>query len=84
MSHNFFPKSAETRSSMSVCHDGGKQTVILEAGPTIAPVDASAFLDHLYKHLYQTDCSQFSGSMPQGLPVDTTTQKLSHAGAKNE
>ena len=68
IAHNFFPIDAETRSSIAVLHDGGKQTEILEAGPTIAPEDASAFLDHFDKLLDQTDLLTISGSMPQGLP----------------
>jgi tagatose 6-phosphate kinase len=83
IAHNFFPIDAETRSSIAVLHDGGKQTEILEAGPTIAPEDASAFLDHFDKLLDQTDLLTISGSMPQGLPEDYYTQMIAHAGAKN-
>ena len=83
IAHNFFPIDAETRSSIAVLHDGGKQTEILEAGPTIAPEDASAFLDHFDKLLNQTDLLTISGSMPQGLPEDYYTQMIAHAGAKN-
>ena len=82
IAHNFFPIDAETRSSIAVLHDGGKQTEILEAGPTIAPEDASAFLDHFDKLLDQTDLLTISGSMPQGLPEDYYTQMIAHAGAK--
>ncbi|NVO87487.1 tagatose-6-phosphate kinase [Lactobacillus rhamnosus] len=85
IAHNFFPIDAETRSSIAVLHDGGKQTEILEAGPTIAPEDASAFLDHFDKLLdhNHTDLLTISGSMPQGLPEDYYTQMIAHAGAKN-
>ncbi|RWZ62149.1 tagatose-6-phosphate kinase [Lacticaseibacillus paracasei] len=81
--HDFFPIDAETRSSIAMLHDGGEQTEILEAGPTIAAEDAEKFLSHFDSLLDKSDLITISGSMPQGLPADYYTQMIAHAGQKN-
>ena len=83
IAHDFFPINAETRSSIAVLHDGGKQTEILEPGPTIAEEDAQKFLNHFDALLDKSDLITISGSMPQGLPTDYYTQMIAHAGKKN-
>ena len=48
----------------------GKQTEILEKGPTISEKEGQGFLDH-YRHLIdQVEVVAISGSLPAGLPVD--------------
>lgn len=80
MLHNSFSIDAETRSLMLVCYDGGKQTEIFEAGPTIAPEELRLSLDHFDKLLDVTDLLTILGCSCQGLSEDYYTQMMLQLG----
>ncbi|MCK4025628.1 tagatose-6-phosphate kinase [Streptococcus iners] len=56
----------ETRNCIAVLHDG-KQTEILEQGPTIQEHEALNFIEHLEIILNNVDVVVISGSLPKGL-----------------
>ena len=65
----FFEIAGDTRNCIAILHEG-KQTEILEKGPTISEKEGQDFLDH-YRHLVeQVEVVAISGSLPAGLPVD--------------
>ena len=57
---------SETRNCIAVLHDG-KQTEILEQGPTIQEHEALNFIEHLEIILNNVDVVVISGSLPKGL-----------------
>lgn len=70
MTHRFSEISGETRDSIAIIHEG-KQTEVLEPGPTITPEEESEFIQ-LFKSLLTDDVSvvTMSGSLPVGLEKD--------------
>lgn len=65
----FFEIGGDTRNCIAILHEG-KQTEILEKGPTISEKEGQGFLQH-YRHLIdQVEVVAISGSLPAGLPVD--------------
>ena len=65
----FYNISGDTRNCIAILHEG-KQTEILEAGPTITADEANGFL-HYFKSLMESaEVVSISGSLPAGLPVD--------------
>ncbi len=65
----FFEIAGDTRNCIAILHEG-KQTEILEKGPTISEKEGQGFLQH-YRHLIdQVEVVAISGSLPAGLPVD--------------
>ena len=81
IAHDFLPISGETRNCIAVLHEG-QQTEILESGPIITKQEAEAFLEHFTKLAAQVDIISFSGSLPEGLPVDFYSQLLQACPAK--
>ncbi|MCI1903062.1 MAG: tagatose-6-phosphate kinase [Enterococcaceae bacterium] len=67
--HSFSPISGQTRNCIAVLHEG-KQTEILEAGPTISSEEIEQFIIHYKELLQKAKVMSFSGSLPAGLPVD--------------
>lgn len=77
--HSFVEIAEETRNCIAVLHDG-KQTEILEKGPTISRQEGLAFLKHFETLVKDVEAVVISGSLPQGLPADYYVQimKLCH------
>lgn len=75
--HNFFQIDQETRNCLALLHDGGQQTEVLEAGPTINKADAEGFLDFFKKLSKDYSLVTMSGSLPQGLSADFYNQMIS-------
>lgn len=66
---------SETRNCIAILHEG-QQTEILESGPIVSTQEASDFLNHLGKLAVKADVICFSGSLPQGLPIDFYQQMI--------
>lgn len=66
----FFRIAGETRNCIAILHDGGQQTEILEAGPSLSEAEGQAFLDHFAGLLEPATVVVLSGSLPAGLPTD--------------
>ncbi|WP_170244238.1 tagatose-6-phosphate kinase [Streptococcus suis] len=64
--NSFVEIESETRNCIAVLHDG-KQTEILEQGPTIHEHEALNFIEHLEIILNNVDVVVISGSLPKGL-----------------
>ncbi|MFM0777384.1 tagatose-6-phosphate kinase [Streptococcus suis] len=64
--NSFVEIGSETRNCIAVLHDG-KQTEILEQGPTIQEHEAMNFIEHLEIILNNVDVVVISGSLPKGL-----------------
>ena len=64
--NSFVEIGNETRNCIAVLHDG-KQTEILEQGPTIQEHEALNFIEHLEIILNNVDVVVISGSLPKGL-----------------
>ncbi|MEG3282907.1 tagatose-6-phosphate kinase [Streptococcus suis] len=64
--NSFVEIGSETRNCIAVLHDG-KQTEILEQGPTIQEHEALNFIEHLEIVLNNVDVVVISGSLPKGL-----------------
>lgn len=75
ITHNFLPISGETRNCIAILHEG-QQTEILESGPIITEQEAAAFLRHFKELADKANILSFSGSLPEGLPVDFYSQML--------
>lgn len=65
---HFVACEGETRNCIAVIHDG-KQTEILEGGPTIGD-ERALFLQQFETSLASADIITLSGSLPKGLPDD--------------
>ncbi|KRO15586.1 hexose kinase [Lacticaseibacillus saniviri] len=81
--HSFTHIDQESRNSIAILHDGGDQTEILEAGPTLSEADADAFMAHFDDLLDQTTLVTISGSLPGGLASDFYAKMVAHAKAKH-
>lgn len=64
--NSFVEIGNETRNCIAVLHDG-KQTEILEQGPTIQEHEALNFIEHLEIILNNVEVVVISGSLPKGL-----------------
>lgn len=73
--HSFAQINGETRNCIAILHEG-KQTEILESGPFICEREAAAFLKHFKDLVADASILSFSGSLPEGLPVDFYAQML--------
>jgi len=67
--YDFAEIQGKTRNCIAVLHQG-KQTEILEQGPTISEDEGVAFLNHFEKLINTADIVSISGSLPAGLSVD--------------
>lgn len=68
--HNFYKIDQESRNSIAILHDNGKQTEILENGPTISSGDAENFLSYFDDISRNYNLVTMSGSLPCGLEAD--------------
>lgn len=66
---DFVGITGDTRNCIAVIHDG-KQTELLEGGPSIASDEAASFLKRFKESLKVANYVTISGSLPQGLPPD--------------
>ncbi|MEB6209886.1 tagatose-6-phosphate kinase [Staphylococcus pasteuri] len=64
--HSFFKIKDVTRNCIAILHQG-KQTEILEKGPTISKKEGQNFLEHVDELIRQTKVVVISGSLPKGL-----------------
>ncbi|OUP09485.1 hexose kinase [Collinsella sp. An2] len=67
--HRFTPIAGESRTCVALLHDG-KQTELLESGPTVAPEELEVFLANYTELVADADCVTISGSLPKGVPAD--------------
>lgn len=65
----FVPIAGETRNCIAILHEG-KQTEILEGGPTISEEEADKFIEEYTASLKEIDIIAISGSLPAGLTAD--------------
>ncbi|MBO0462585.1 tagatose-6-phosphate kinase [Enterococcus sp. DIV1298c] len=66
INHSFTQISGETRNCIAILHEG-RQTEILEKGPTITEEEATLFLEEFKRTLRSADLAVFSGSLPAGI-----------------
>lgn len=68
ISHDFYTINQESRNCIAILHEG-KQTEILESGPTLSEEEADAFISHYEKLIANHPISviTLSGSLPKGL-----------------
>src|SRR5699024_11744550 len=59
-----------SRNCIAVIHDDGKQTEIMEGGPTIQSPEAKDFLESFRDAVQKVELVTMSGSLPQGLEAD--------------
>lgn len=83
ISEQFMSINQESRNCIAILHDNGKQTEILENGPTISQEDANNFLKHFNNLLNQVNIVTISGSLPAGLEANYYSQLITLARAKN-
>lgn len=79
--HQFGEIDGETRNSIALLHDGGKQTEVLESGPEISEREARDFLATYEELLDSCSLVTMSGSLPRGLDVSFYSQltEMAHA-----
>ncbi|MHB1484951.1 MAG: 1-phosphofructokinase family hexose kinase [Saccharofermentanales bacterium] len=77
----------ETRSSLNILDQStGKETEILEAGPTVYPNDMERFLIRFHQILFQETKPPiviFSGGVPRGLPTSVYEELIGIAKTYN-
>jgi tagatose 6-phosphate kinase len=64
--NDFFRINQESRNCIAILHDG-KQTEILESGPTLTTEEGEAFLEKYREQLSEVSIVTLSGSLPKGL-----------------
>ncbi|MED1469257.1 tagatose-6-phosphate kinase [Bacillus salipaludis] len=64
--NDFFRINQESRNCIAILHDG-KQTEILESGPTLSEEEGEAFLEKYRGQLSEASIVTISGSLPKGL-----------------
>lgn len=64
--NDFFRINQESRNCIAILHDG-KQTEILESGPTLLEGEGEAFLEKYQEQLSKSALVTISGSLPKGL-----------------
>lgn len=73
--NDFLRINQESRNCIAILHEG-RQTEILEAGPTLTIEEGTAFLEKFESLLANVSIVTISGSLPQGLPTDFYHQML--------
>lgn len=68
-----------TRNCIAVIHNGGKQTELLEGGPSIDPSEARDFMEKFRTAVKEVDFVTMSGSLPQGLEKNFYNELLTIA-----
>lgn len=82
--HSFYETTQESRVCIAILHDKGKQTEILEGGPSYGLAEEAAFLEKFDRLLLtkKIDVLTISGSLPQGLSVGIYSQMIKLAQIK--
>lgn len=70
IAHDFYPIAQETRNSIALLHDNGKQTEILESGPNVTRSEIDGFMTTFHRLLDTVELLTISGSLAKGLPDD--------------
>lgn len=78
---DFLSVEGETRNCIAVIHDG-KQTEILEAGPTIQASDQATFVEAFKEMIDGKKVIAMSGSLPKGLEPDFYKELIDIARAE--
>lgn len=78
VSHDFYNINGETRHSIAILHDDGKQTELLETGPTITPEELLGFSQKFAELSTVGDVLTLSGSVPPGVPKDYYQKLIAH------
>lgn len=81
ISSSFYHTNKESRNCIAILHEG-KQTEILESGPTLSQADEEGFLEHLSILLETVDVLVISGSLPRGLSVSLYAKMIKLASDK--
>lgn len=71
----FVSVAGETRNCIAIIHDG-KQTELLESGPTISAEEAADFLSVFKQRVQDVELVTISGSLPKGLSAEFYVQLL--------
>ena len=79
----FEETQAPVRTNLNIISADGSGTEILEPGSFIGEEVISRFLVKYEEHLDRADIAVFSGSLPQGVPVDFYGRLISMAKKKN-
>lgn len=84
IAHRFFEIEQESRNCIAILHNG-KQTEILESGPTVSSEEAEGFLQHFEQLLTQESISvlTISGSLPKGLSADIYKKMIKFANQQD-
>ncbi|MDO5048123.1 MAG: hexose kinase [Anaerococcus sp.] len=77
----FVKVSQDTRNCIAILHNG-KQTEILEGGPTISDKEANYFLENLGSISKDCKIINMSGSLPKGLTSDFYKKIIAYARSK--
>lgn len=70
INHDFVPIKNETRACINIATPDGKQTEVLEPGPSISQEETDLFLAKYTKLLTLADIVVASGSLPHNLPLN--------------
>ncbi|MFF2449678.1 tagatose-6-phosphate kinase [Neobacillus sp. NPDC058068] len=73
--NDFLRINQESRNCIAILHDG-KQTEILESGPTLTADEGAAFLEKYESLLSEVSLVTISGSLPKGLQMNFYQQML--------
>lgn len=65
--HQFLHIADETRNSIAILHNDGKQTEILETGPTVTKEEQTNFIALFQQLMTKVDLVTISGSLPKGM-----------------
>ena len=76
IANDFLQIEKESRNCIAILHDG-RQTEILESGPTLSLEEGDAFLQKFEGLLAKASIVTISGSLPKGLPASFYQQLLS-------
>ncbi|GAA0591464.1 tagatose-6-phosphate kinase [Virgibacillus siamensis] len=80
---DFFVKiDGETRNCIAVIHEG-RQTEILEAGPSISKNESSQFIDAFSEYVQNVEVVTISGSLPKGLVKDFYAKLIKTANSND-
>ncbi|WP_026907142.1 hexose kinase [Paucisalibacillus globulus] len=77
--HDFYKIDQESRNCIAILHDG-KQTEVMEPGPTLSSEEAELFETHYLRLLNQgVQVLTLSGSLPKGIQTDYYVKLIAHA-----
>ena len=68
--HDFVQINSETRTCINIATSDGKQTEVLEQGPSISEAEANAFILKYEDMIKSADIVVASGSLPVNLPIE--------------